>query len=129
MRNTLGRVFSPILSRSTSLTFLAFRRFIVQPGINPNLTDSNPRANMDSINIRRMYQLSTRTRTLRPSSKRYTARIRVLAATRFPVLLIPGTRRVNKGKATGRFSRLITQARLTQHWPLTYCAKFGLLPC
>ena len=37
---------------------------------------------MDSINIRRMYQLSTRTRTLRPSSKRYTARIRVLAATR-----------------------------------------------
>ncbi|WP_419594058.1 hypothetical protein [Thiolapillus sp.] len=39
MRNTLGRVFSPILSRSTSLTFLAFRRFIVQPGINPNLTD------------------------------------------------------------------------------------------
>ncbi|WP_419631212.1 hypothetical protein, partial [Thiolapillus sp.] len=33
--------------------------------------------------IRRMYQLSTRTRTLRPSSKRYTARIRVLAATRF----------------------------------------------
>ncbi|WP_419641983.1 hypothetical protein, partial [Thiolapillus sp.] len=40
------------------------------------------------------------------------------------VLLIPGTRRVNKGKATGCFSRLITQARLTQHWPLTYCAKF-----
>ena len=39
MRNTLGRVFSPILSRSASLTFLAFRRFIVQPGINPNLTD------------------------------------------------------------------------------------------
>ncbi|WP_419606716.1 hypothetical protein, partial [Thiolapillus sp.] len=104
------------------MTFLAFRRFIVQPGINPNLTDSNPRANMDSINIRRMYQLSTRTRTLRPSSKRYTARIRVLAATSFPVLLIPGTRRVNKGKATGCFSRLITQARLTQHWPLTYCA-------
>ncbi|WP_293714824.1 hypothetical protein, partial [Thiolapillus sp.] len=31
--------FSPILSRSASLTFLAFRRFIVQPGINPNLTD------------------------------------------------------------------------------------------
>ncbi|WP_419650038.1 hypothetical protein, partial [Thiolapillus sp.] len=28
-----------VLSRSASLTFLAFRRFIVQPGINPNLTD------------------------------------------------------------------------------------------
>ncbi|WP_419613317.1 hypothetical protein, partial [Thiolapillus sp.] len=84
MRNTLGRVFSPILSRSASLTFLAFRRFIVQPGINPNLTDYiEPTSQHGLDKIRRMYQLSTRTRTLRPSSKRYTARIRVLAATRF----------------------------------------------